>query len=301
MLRKLNRRWLGVAGVPPHDLPRAYIWEKRLHWVMLGFALLAVLSFYLSEIERNVELRQVGRVVEVVILVAFSAELLWMLAVTRQRLAYLLGNWLDVLIVFAALMSVAGYDAEWVAWGRFLRMAMVGMVLARAAAEIRTLFSPGGLPYVFGFAVLSMLVAGAGFYWLDPSVRSYSDGLWLAFVTAATVGYGDVVPTTTASRVLAVIIVVIGLAFLSMVTASVAAFFIGEDEKLLRKEMHQDIRQLRSEVARMIGHEERTLTREIREDVRLLRDEVRRLREDLERQRTARDRDGGGSGGDQSS
>jgi voltage-gated potassium channel len=286
MLPKLNRHWLGVAGVPPHDVPRAYAWEKRLHWVMLGFALLAVLSFYLLEVERNPQLRHIGRAVEVLIFAAFSAELLWMLAVTRQKLHYLLGNWLDLLIVFAAFMSIAGHDAEWVAWGRFLRLAMVGMVLARAAAEIRTLFSPGGLPYVFGFAVLSMLVAGAGFYWLDPHVDSYADGLWLAFVTAATVGYGDVVPTTTAARVLAVFIVVIGVAFLSMLTASVAAFFIGEDEKLLRKEMHHDIRQLRADVARMISEEERALTREVREDVRVLRDEVRGLREELERQRS---------------
>ena len=282
MLPRVNRHWLGIAGVPAHDLPRAYAWEKRLHWIMLGFALLAVLSFYLLEVERDPRLREIGRAIEIVIFVAFSAELLWMLSVTRQKLRYLLGNWLDALIVCAACVSVFGYDAEWVAWGRFLRLAMVGMVLTRAAGEIRTLFSPGGLPYVFGFAVLAMLVAGAGFYWLDPHITSYADGLWLAFVTAATVGYGDVVPTTTAARILAVVIVVIGVAFLSMLTASVAAFFIGEDEKLLRKEMHHDIRQLRADVARMISDEERALTREVREDVRVLREEVLRLREALE-------------------
>jgi voltage-gated potassium channel len=285
MAPRLNRRWLGIAGVPAHDAPQAYVWEKRLHWVMLGFALLAVLSYYLLEVETDPVLRRVGRWTEISIFAAFSAELLWMLWVTRQKLRYLLGNWLDVLIVCAAFLSVAGYDAEWVAWGRFLRLAVVSMVLARAAAEIRTLFSPGGVPYVFGFAVLSMLAAGAGFYWLDPAIPSYADGLWLAFVTAATVGYGDVVPTTTAARVLAVVIVVIGVAFLSMVTASVAAFFIGEDEKLLRKEMHQDIRRLREDVAHMISEEERALTREVREDVRVLREEVRTLREELERER----------------
>lgn len=285
MLPALNRKWLGIAGVPPHDAARAYAWERRLHWVMLGFALLAVLSFYLLEVEKDPQLRRVGRAIEVLIFVAFAAELAWMLVVTRQKLRYLLGNWLDPLIVLAAFMSMLGHDAEWVAWGRFLRLAMVGMVLARAAAEIRTLFSPGGLPYVFGFAVLAMLVAGAGFYWLDPQIDSYADGLWLAFVTAATVGYGDVVPTTAAARVLAVVIVVIGVAFLSMLTASVAAFFIGEDEKLLRKEMHHDIRQLREEVARMIGEEERALTREVREDVRILREDVRGLREELQRMR----------------
>jgi voltage-gated potassium channel len=295
MLPRVTRRWLGVAGVPPHDAPAAYVWEKRLHWVMLGFALLAVVSFDLLEVERDSQLHAVGRAMEVLIFAAFAGELAWMLLVTRQKLRYLLGNWLDLLIVCAAFMSILGHDAEWVAWGRFLRLAMAGMVLARAAAEIRTLFSPGGLPYVFGFAVLSMLVAGAGFYWIDPNIHSYADGLWLAFVTAATVGYGDVVPTTTAARILAVVIVVIGVAFLSVLTGSIAAFFIGEDEKLLRKAMHQDIRQLREDVAQMIGAEERALTREVREDVRVLREEVALLRVELERQRALLEAGQGGS------
>jgi voltage-gated potassium channel len=278
---KPNRSWVGMAGVPQHDAPRAYVWEARLHAVMLGVAVLAVFAFYLSEVEKLPRIRALGHVLEWVVFLAFSAELVWMLHVTRQKLRYLLGNWLDVAIVVAAGLSIAGADAEWVAWARLLRAAMVGMVLARGIAEVRRLLSPGGLPYILGFAVLAMLLAGGGFYWLDPAIDSYADGLWLAFVTAATVGYGDLVPSTPAGRVLAVIIVLIGFGLLSMVTASVAAFFIGEDEKRLRRELHGDIRRLREEVARLIGEEEVALRKQIRDDLRGLREEVHRLREDL--------------------
>lgn len=283
-----DRSWLGMGGVPAHDHPRAYAWERRLHPVMLGVALLAVFTFYLSEVERDTQLRATGEALEWGVFLAFLAELLWMLAITRQKLRYLLGNWLDVFIVVAAGLSVAGHATEWVAWARLLRLATVGLVLARAVTEIRLLLSPGGLPYIFGFAILAMLIAGAGFYWLDPAIGSYADGLWLAFVTAATVGYGDLVPTTPAARVLAVIIVVIGVALLSTVTASVAAFFIGEDEKRLRKEMHQDIRQLRQETAQLIGDEERALRRAMHDDIRHLREEIRALRSELAQRGLAR-------------
>ena len=70
-------------------------------------------------------------------------------------------------------------------------------------------------------------------------------------MTGATVGYGDFVPTTAASRFFAVIMVIAGFAMLSLVTASIAAYFIGEDEKILRREMHQDIKVLREEVAKL--------------------------------------------------
>ena len=79
-------------------------------------------------------------------------------------------------------------------------------------------------------------------------MNSSADGLWLAFVSGATVGYGDIVPTTAASRIFAVFMVLLGYAMLSLVTASIAAMFVGDDEKQLRREMHRDIRSLQIEV-----------------------------------------------------
>ena len=37
-------------------------------------------------------------------------------------------------------------------------------------------------------------------------------------------------------------------AVMSLVTASIAAYFIGKEEKQIRREMHQDIRELRHEL-----------------------------------------------------
>ena len=278
------RRWFGISGVPAQDNARAHAWERRLHGVMIGIALGSVAALYVTEVATEPSLRSLGHSLEWLIFLAFAAELVWMLYLTSHKLPYLLANWLDVLIVFFAGLALAGADSEWVALARLLRLAAVGMLLARAVGSIRSLFTPGGLPYVFGLAIIVFLIAGAGFYWIEPTVQSFADGLWLAFTTGATVGYGDLVPTTTSARIFAVLITLLGLTFFSLVTASIAAFFIGEDEKLLRKELHEDIRHLRSEVAQLINEEERVLRREMHADVRQLRDELRRLREELNRQ-----------------
>ena len=79
-------------------------------------------------------------------------------------------------------------------------------------------------------------------------MHSYADGLWLAFETGATVGYGDIVPTTPASRLFASFMVMLGFAMLSLVTGAIAAAFVGEDERKLRHELHADIKALRLEV-----------------------------------------------------
>jgi len=272
---------LGMGGVPRDDNPVAYVWERRLHWVMISVALLSVPSFYFEELAEGRRLHVLGIVIELFILGAFTVELLWMLSLTRHKLRYLAGNWLDVVIIAFSLASVVGLETEWVALVRLSRLALVGMLLARAFGSTRKLVRPGGLPYVFTLGVGSLLGAGAGFYWLEPTVHTYADGLWLAFVTGATVGYGDFVPTTTASRLFAVFMVVVGFGILSVVTASIAALLIGEDEKRLRLQMHADIRALREEVSARIGEEERALMRELHRDVREIKQEIAALRAEV--------------------
>ena len=103
-----------------------------------------------------------------------------------------------------------------------------------------------GLLYSLGLAWVILLLGGVGFWWLDPHVKTLSDGLWLAFTTAATVGYGDLVPSTHASRAFSVLVV------LSMVTASLAAIFVerevDEEERQIERDLMREIRALRAEV-----------------------------------------------------
>ena len=98
-----------------------------------------------------------------------------------------------------------------------------------------------------------MLLGGVGFWLLEPGVHTIADGLWLAFTTAATVGYGDIVPSTHGSRLFAVIMVLLGLAVLSLATASLAAIFVEKDveegeELQLEHQLMREIRHLREEV-----------------------------------------------------
>ena len=109
------------------------------------------------------------------------------------------------------------------------------------------------LLYSLAISMLILFAGGFGFWVLDPRVLTLSDGLWLAFTTAATVGYGDMVPSTHASRAFAVVVVLLGLAVLSLVTASVAALFVQknvhDEERQIEKELMREIRSVREEVS----------------------------------------------------
>ena len=110
-----------------------------------------------------------------------------------------------------------------------------------------------------------LLLGGVGFWLLDPGVHTIADGLWLAFTTAATVGYGDMVPSTHASRMFAVIVVLLGLAVLSLATASLAAIFVEKDVE---------------------EGEELQIEQALMREIRHLREEVQSLRQDIEREKS---------------
>jgi voltage-gated potassium channel len=56
----------------------------------------------------------------------------------------------------------------------------------------------------------------------NPGIRSYFDAVWLVMETITTVGYGDVVPATFWGRVADMVIMPLGIAVISMLTASIA-------------------------------------------------------------------------------
>jgi voltage-gated potassium channel len=121
----------------------------------------------------------------------------------------------------------------------------------------KRLITRRGLIYSLILCLIILGLGGVGFWILEPRAITLSDGLWLAFTTAATVGYGDIVPSTHASRMFAVIVVLLGLAVLSLVTASVAAMFVETEERQIERDLMQEIGALRTEV--------RSLHNEIRE------------------------------------
>jgi voltage-gated potassium channel len=157
--------------------------------------------------------------------------------------------WIDKGLFAGALASIWPSLPPWSQLEWLLRLGFCAVVFVRLVSLAVRHAAPRRLLQVCALSLGMLAVAGAGFYWLEPLVHTYADGLWLAFTTGATVGYGDIVPSTPASRVLAVFIVLLGYALLSLVTGSIAALLVGEDERRMRREMHADMRLLLREIA----------------------------------------------------
>ncbi|MGH2982416.1 MAG: potassium channel family protein [Solirubrobacterales bacterium] len=75
--------------------------------------------------------------------------------------------------------------------------------------------------------VLVTVVGGVVVWLLDPDdFGSLGEAMWWAVQTVTTVGYGDVVPENTLGRVIGAVVMLNGIAFISLITASVTAILV---------------------------------------------------------------------------
>ena len=84
-------------------------------------------------------------------------------------------------------------------------------------------------------------------------------GLWWAIQTTTTVGYGDLVPDSAGGRVIAALVMVVGIGFITVSTAAITSAFLeaarrrrsaDKDDPLLAQmhELQRQIEQLTAEV-----------------------------------------------------
>ena len=84
---------------------------------------------------------------------------------------------------------------------------------------------------IFGvFFVIGLMFSSTGMYYLEhksnPMINTLLDSLWWAMVTMTTVGYGNTVPVTFGGRVLAGLVMLIGLALIAILTAIITKMFM---------------------------------------------------------------------------
>ncbi len=90
------------------------------------------------------------------------------------------------------------------------------------------------LAITFAGGLLAWIFAPGGF-------DSLGDALWYSAQTVTTVGYGDVVPDTTAGRLIGLTIMLFGVAAVSVITALVTSAFVTYQRERIEIARHEEL------------------------------------------------------------
>lgn len=249
-----------MNAAPEYPSPPPVHHRSRSAWWVVVALLATTPAFYLELLSATPSVA--ARLLYVVAAAAVALRLLRRLRIHKaaqgqQRLMIALEATLSAGLLLSTLLPPSGTSS--IALSLRIVIALLG--LAYMVWVMQRWLSRGSLPVLLALALTVLALCGLGFWWLEPTVKNLGDGMWLAFTTAATVGYGDMVPTTAASRIFSVFVVLLGYGVLSLVTAAVAAMWVESHERVIEREilrdMHAQIAALRAEVALLRGHDPR--------------------------------------------
>ncbi|MFD5429770.1 potassium channel family protein, partial [Streptomyces sp. NPDC127084] len=212
------------AGTPLQRYERRV--ELPLFWASLVFV--AAYSVIALAPDADRVWRDLALSVALLMWAVFAADYLVRLRLSRQRLRrFLRAQWLDTVVLILPLL-------------RPLRLLKVYTAVQSRRETPKLSLHARVISYAGTGAVLLGYAGALTVYQTEhraqgATIRTFGDALWWASETLTTVGYGDVTPVTPLGRLIAVGMMICGLALLGAVTGSFSSWlvevFTREDER----------------------------------------------------------------------
>ena len=212
--------------------------KKRLadvyEWCMVILVFIVVIMLL---IEYRVDLSPRAAIIfqriDTSILVIFALDYFARLFIASEKKTFIRSNIPDLIAIipFSSLFRLARLArlTRLIRLARTMRLMRVAVWLSRFKNKFSVFIRTNGLIYMI-FITMAVTVAGAiGIYLLED--MSLVDSIWWSFVTITTVGYGDISPSTNGGKLLAGVLMLVGIGFLGMVTGTIATYFLGGEKR----------------------------------------------------------------------
>lgn len=151
---------------------------------------------------------------------AFALEYLWLLRLSPDRGRFVRTHVLDLVIVLLPMLRPL----------RALRLLRVVAVAARSWQQVFSVLRHRGLGRIISAVAGLTIVGGLITFTLEPQTfTSVGDAVWWVLVTSTTVGYGDFAPVGAPARIVAVMVMVLGIGLVGVITANIVDFMMTTD------------------------------------------------------------------------
>jgi voltage-gated potassium channel len=258
--RKQERRRQVIAGAKPsggrHDLVDRIEQVTKYPMAAAGIAWLVIgIVVVTTDLRGSASIALVGTLFALWVVVL--AEYLMRLVITPDRRGYLRRRWVEPATV--VLPPLQGWHLIGIEkMSLLVREGQLRLALIlRHHSLFRVLIAAAGTLVIGAWLVLLFEENARG-----SNIHSYPSALWWAIVTVTTVGYGDRYPISAGGRIVAAVLMLVGIGLIGVLTATVASVFVKEHTDASREEYrkgHADLGQQLSVISDRLADVERRL------------------------------------------
>ncbi|MGL4773574.1 MAG: potassium channel family protein [Clostridium sp.] len=204
---------------------KTIIYESIMSFLalVLLFSIMIEMSMELSE-----ESTLIIKYIDLGVWGIYVVDYFYRLHKSENKKEYVRYNKIDLITiipykVFEIILTLLGVgNAEMIA--KLVKVLRVIVLVGKFGDEIKRVLKQNNFQYII-YITGSTVIIGACLIAIAEDM-GFGDALWWSFVTATTVGYGDISPSSTIGRLIAVILMMVGIGFISMLTGNIATFFM---------------------------------------------------------------------------
>lgn len=207
--------------------------NKRQHRIYdIVISSLAVAAAVLVLMDLSEGLNRWQTILDWVILAVFTIDYAARFLNAPKKLLFVRQNICDLIAIFPFHMIFRVFKLVSIA--KMANIPRMFAFLYRPLKKAKKFFNTNGFKYVIFVTALMIIVGGILIHFAEG--MSYADGIWWAFVTATTVGYGDISPTTFYGRMIAMALMLVGIGLIGTVTSTLTSYFLNPRTKSVKDE-----------------------------------------------------------------
>lgn len=193
----------------------------------MGILSIIVLALIISEmlIVLPKSILEIFEILDVVIWLIFCIDYFVRLLISENKIIFIKENIIDLLsiIPFSSMFRILRM-VKFTRLINILKGTRILVLIGKFRYRAKEFLKINNFNYAIYFVITIILLGAIGISIVEDI--SFSNALWWSFVTVTTVGYGDVIPNTLSGRIIAVILMIVGIGFVGLLTGIIATFFL---------------------------------------------------------------------------
>lgn len=212
---------------------------KVIYEIIMAILSLTVILLLVIELSYNlsVGILNVFNIIDDIILATFIIDYFTRLFFAKNKKEFIKNNIIDLIAIIP--FNSAFQATKLLRLSKLIRFTKVtkfvkllkafrsAALLLKFRNHIDRFLKTNNFNYVIWITLCTLLIGTVGIHFVEGT--SIGNSLWWSFVTITTVGYGDISPVTPLGRILAGVLMLTGIGFLSMLTGTIATFFLNKN------------------------------------------------------------------------
>jgi voltage-gated potassium channel len=177
---------------------------------------------------------------------------------TNNKKSFVKNNWIDIIamlpdIVLNSLFSLLGLSGATgiVRLFRLVRVARVLVLFRKNISLFTNFIKETHLDKLLTIVVITIISSSVAFYLIEGT--NFIDSIWYVLVTLTTVGYGDVLPNSTAGKIIGIILILIGILVFSTLTAAISSIYTKRIENKSKNELDERLGRIEDKLDKILN------------------------------------------------